>query len=94
METKNSINDKKYYSVVLRKIDTREILVEAESYAQAEQRVWEMLDDDCYIEDDCESESSVEAYAEIPEELFKAFVGYGEPEEYEGKNGEKWKRRI
>ena len=94
METKDSVNDKKYYSVALRRIDTREILVEAESYTQAERRAWEMLNDDCYIEDNCESEEIVDAYAEISEENFKAFIGYGEPEEYEGENGEKWKRRI
>lgn len=56
MEAKDLVNDKKYYSVNIRQVNEREILVEAESEEQAEQRVLAMYCDDIDIDDSYQTE--------------------------------------
>lgn len=89
-----SENNSKYYSVLIQEVASREILVEAGSENQAEQRAWEMFHDDLNVEDNCEIETRIDAYMEISKENFERFQGYDEIEEYVGEDGNKWKRRV
>lgn len=89
-----SENNSKYYLVLVQEVMSREILVEAGSKNQAEQRAWEMFCDDLNVEDNCEIETRIDAYTEISKEDFERYQGYDEIEEYVGESGGKWKRRV
>lgn len=89
MESKN---DSKFYPVVYHEHFRRKVLVEAKSKEEAQRRMLEMLR--CGIDSSCNAEDWFDVQAEITEEQFKSLQEYGEIEEYEGKDGGKWKRRI
>lgn len=91
MESKN---DSKFYPVVYHEHFRRKVLVEAKSKEEAQRRVLEMLRYDSCFDSFYEEEYWFDVQAEVTEKQFKSLQEYGEIEEYEGENGEKWKRRI
>lgn len=83
METKGLTNGKKYYSVNIRQVDEREILVEAESKEQAEQRVLAMYCDDLDIDDSYQTELGfVGWFKPFTREEFVNERGFGSVEIY------------
>ena len=94
METKDLINDKKYYSVIIRQVNEREILVEAESKEQAEQRVVAMYED-CYdIDDNYQSELSFLVCKNLTREEFVNEKCFSPVETYEDYSGNEWECRV
>lgn len=84
METKGLKNNKKYYSVNIRQVREREILVEAESKEQAEQRVLAMYCDNLDIDDNYQTELGFWGWFKpFTREEFISEEGFGSVETYE-----------